>query len=54
MRIGKRFTLFISNEDIDNIIKFVKLLENSRLLTDGAGETVKHQIKSKNVDFFLL
>ena len=38
---------------MDNI-KFVKLLENSRLLIDGTSETVKHQIKSKNVDFFLL
>ena len=53
MRIRKRFTLFISNEDMDNI-KFVKLLENSRLLIDGTSETAKHQIKSKNVDFFLL
>ena len=34
--------LFISNEDIDDIIKIEKSLEKSALLVDGATGTVKH------------
>ena len=40
-RARKGFTLFISNEDIDNIIKIVESKEKSGLLTDGATVTVK-------------
>ena len=39
---GKEFTLFISNEDIDDVIKIEKPLEKSGLLVDGATGTVKH------------
>ena len=53
VRWGKRFTLFISNEHMDDIIKIIKSLENSSLLIDGATETVKHEIKKK-VDFLVL
>ena len=42
VRAGKEFTLFISNEDMDDIIKLVESLENSGLFVDGANETVKH------------
>ena len=42
MRVGKGFTLFIQNEDMDDIITIVKSLEESGLLVDGATETVKH------------
>ena len=45
IKAGKEFTLLISNEDMDDIIKIIKLLEDSGLLTDGATETVKHEIK---------
>ena len=41
VRAGKVFTLLISNEDMDDIIKIVKSLENSCLLIDGATEPVK-------------
>ena len=43
VRAGKVFTLFISNEDMDDIIKIRKLesLENSGLLIDCMTETVK-------------
>ena len=51
-RAGKRFTLFISNEDINDIIKIVKSLEDSGVLIDGVTETVKHEIK-KQEDGFL-
>ena len=45
MRAGKRFTLFISNEDMNDIIKFIKSLEDSGVVIDGVTETVKHEIK---------
>ena len=35
MRAGKRFALFILNEDINDIIKNIKLLEDSNVLMDG-------------------
>ena len=45
------FTLFISNEDMDDIIKKVEPLEKSGLLIDGASETVKHEIKKQEGGF---
>ena len=45
MRAGKRFTLFISNEDMNDIIKFIKSLEDSGVVIGGVTETVKHEIK---------
>ena len=56
VRAGRELTLFISNEDIIDIIKVIKSLEDSSVLIDGATETVKHEIKKKNkkVDFFEL
>ena len=36
----KRFTLFKSNEDMNDIIKIVKLLEDSGLLIYGITEIV--------------
>ena len=42
---GKGFTLYISNEGMNGIIKIVDLLENSSLLIDGATKRVKHEIK---------
>ena len=44
-RAGKGFTLFISNEDINGIIKIIKSLEDSNILIDGITETVKYEIK---------
>ena len=52
-RVGKGFTLFISNEDVNVIIKIIKSLEGSNALIDGINETVKHEIKNKKGDFFL-
>ena len=52
VRAEKGFTLFISNEDMDNIIKIVESLEHANLLIDGATQTVKHEIK-KQEDRFL-
>ena len=53
VRAGQGFTLFISNEDI-NDIKIIKSLEDSNVLFDGITETVKHEIKTRNANFFFL
>ena len=45
IRAEKRLTLFISNEDTDDIMKMVEPLENLGLLTDSVTVTVKHEIK---------
>ena len=45
VRAGKGFTLFVSNEDMNDIIKIIKPLEDSSVLTDGVTETVKHKNK---------
>ena len=45
VKTGKGFTLFISDEDMDDITKIMKLLEDSGLLIDGVNETVRHEIK---------
>ena len=50
VRVGKNFTLSISNEDMNNIIKIIKSLEDSGVLIDGV--TVKHEI-NKQEDRFL-
>ena len=51
VRVGNEFTLFISNEDINNMIKILKSLENSNVLIDGITETVKHEIKKQEDEF---
>ena len=51
LRARKKFNLFILGEDIDEIIKIVKPLEKSRLLIDGANETVKNGIKKQEGEF---
>ena len=48
---GKGFTLFISNEDINDIIKIIKSLEDSGVLIDAVTETVKHEIKKQEGGF---
>ena len=53
MRAEKGFTLFISNEDINGIIKIIKSLEDSSVLIDGVTETVKYE-KNKKDDFLEL
>ena len=55
VRAGRGFTLLISNEDMDDIIKIVESLKKSGLLTDSATKTeIKHEIKNRKVDFSLL
>ena len=42
VRVGKGFTLFISNKDINDIIKIIKSLEKSDVLIDDATEIVEN------------
>ena len=45
------FTLFIPNEDMTDIIKIIKSLEESGILTNEVIETVKHDIKTQEDGF---
>ena len=54
MSAGTGFTLFFLNEDLNNIIKIIKSLEDSSVLFDDVTETVKYEIKNKKVDFLVL
>ena len=51
---GKESTLFISNVDMNDIIKIIKSLEDWGISIDGVTKTVKHEIKNKEVDFLEL
>ena len=51
VRAGNRFTLFFSNEDMNDTIKIIKLLEYSYVSINAVIETVKHEIKNQKVDF---
>ena len=51
MRAGKGFTLFISTEDRNDIIKIVKSLEYLGVLIDGATATTEHEIKKQESKF---
>ena len=44
---GKTATLIISNNEMEDIIKIVKHLEDSGLLLKGVTETVQNQIKEQ-------
>ena len=45
LRKRKRLPLFISNEDMNDIIKIKNSQEDLGVLFDGVTETVKHEIK---------
>ena len=38
-------TLIISNDEMDDILKIVKFLENSGILLKGVSETIQHEAK---------
>ena len=44
MKEEERFTLFILNEDMNEIIKIIKSLQDSGVLIDGVSETVKLEL----------
>ena len=47
MRAGKWFILFIWNGDMNDTIKIINSLEDSRVLINGVTETVKNEIKKQ-------
>ena len=44
-------TLIISNDEMDEILKIVKSLENSGLLLKGVSETIQHEAKEQRGGF---
>ena len=52
VRAGKLFALYISKEDMNDIIKIIKSLEDSGVLIDGVSGTVKHE--KRKTDFLEL
>ena len=46
--------LFISNEDMNDIIKIIKSSQDSGVLIAGVTETVKHETKNKKTDILEL
>ena len=45
-------TLIISNDEMDDILKIVKFLENSGVLLKGVSETIQHKAKEQRGGFF--
>ena len=48
---GNHITLIISNDDMQDLLKIVKSLEDSGILLDGITETVKNEVKEQKGDF---
>ena len=48
---GNTVTLIISNNEIEDLIKIVKSLEDSGLLLKGVTETVQNEVKEQKVGF---
>ena len=46
-------TLIISNNEIEDIIKIVRSLEDSGLLLQGVTETVQNEVNNKKEDFLV-
>ena len=44
-------TLIISNDEMDDILKIVKYLENSGVLLKGVSETIQHEAKEQRGGF---
>ena len=44
-------TLIISNDEMNDIFKIVKSLENSGLLLKGVSETIQHEAKEQRGEF---
>ena len=49
---GGHTTLIVSNDDMQDLLKIVKSLEDSGILLDGITETVKNEVKEQKGGFF--
>ena len=47
-------TLIISNDEMDDILKIIKSLENSGVLLKGVSETIQHEAKEQRRGFLTL
>ena len=47
-------TLIISNDEMDDILKIVKSLEDSGILLKGVSETIQHEAKEQRGGFLML
>ena len=50
---GHNTTLIISNDEMKDIFKIVKSLEDSGILLQGVSETIKNKAKNKKKDFLV-
>ena len=48
---GNHTTLLISHDDLNDLLKVIKSLENSGILLDGITETVKNEVKEQKGGF---
>ena len=48
---SKATTLIISNDEMDDILKIVKSLEDSGVLLKGVSETIQHEAKKQRGGF---
>ena len=54
LELGCHTTLIISNDDMEDLLKIVKSLEDSGILLDGITETVKNEVKDQKGGFLLM
>ena len=47
-------TLIISNDEMDDILKIVKSLEDSNVLLKGVSETIQHEAKEQRGGFLCM
>ena len=47
-------TLIISNDEMDDILKIVKSLEDSNVLLKGVSETIQHEAKEQRRGFLCM
>ena len=50
---GSGVKLIIEQEDMKDIMKIIKALENSGILLKGVSKTIKMKLKNKEVDFYV-
>ena len=48
---GQKTTLSISNDEMKNILKIIKSLEDCGLLLEGVSETIKNEAKEQRGEF---
>ena len=51
---NNKTTLIISNNEIEDIIKIVKSLEDSGLVLKGVTETVQNEVKEQKAGFLIM